>query len=125
MTRPGIAAIASALLVEIFVSLLQHPQGVSAPAPQSCTDDSGIHPLGLVPHQIRGFLSNFQNIIVAGKRYDHCSACSSNVIYQYKSEGWQFVKKALNENNYVEILCGLAEATCSPSELKVSLADLP
>ena len=109
MTRPGIAAIASALLVEILVSLLQHPLGVFAPAPTSQTEDRGDHPLGIVPHQIRGFLSNFQNMVIHGRSYDCCSACSPRILDAYKSGGWDFVQRALNERGYVEELSGLAE----------------
>lgn len=111
VTRPGIAAIASGLLVEIFVSVLQHPQGILAPAPISHTEDRGVHPLGLVPHQIRGFVSNFHNIIVKGMSYDCCSACSERVINAYKSEGWSFVKRALNEPGFVEELSGLTQVS--------------
>ena len=111
VTRPGIAAIASALLVEVLVSLLQHPLGVSAPAPENSTEERNDHPLGIVPHQIRGFLSNFQNVVIRGSSYDCCSACSDNVIRAYKSQGWMFVKRALSENGYVEELSGLAEVT--------------
>lgn len=111
VTRPGIAALASALLVEVFVSLLQHTQGFSAPAPVSHIEDRGSHPLGLVPHQIRGFLSSFQNIIVRGKSYESCSACSEKVVSAYRSQGWQFVSRALNEKGFVEELSGLAEAS--------------
>lgn len=109
MTRPGIAAIASGLLVEIFVSILQHPRGVLAPAPLLHTEDRGLNPLGLVPHQIRGFLSTFQNILIKGMSYDCCSACSENVISAYKSGGWSFVKRALDEPGFVEEVCGLAQ----------------
>lgn len=109
VTRPGIAAIASAMLVEILVSLIQHPLGASAPAPTNVTADRGDHPLGLVPHQIRGYLSNFQNIMIKGNSYDCCSACSDRITGAFKSEGWQFVRKALNEKGFVEDLSGLAE----------------
>ncbi|KAK4695088.1 ubiquitin-like modifier-activating enzyme ATG7, partial [Lecanoromycetidae sp. Uapishka_2] len=109
VTRPGIAAIASALLVEILVSLLQHPLGVSAPAPRSPTEERGEHPLGIVPHQIRGFLSNFQNVVIRGSSYDCCSGCSDKIVDAYRSEGWEFVKRALNEKGYVEEISGLAE----------------
>ena len=97
------------MLVEILVSLIQHPLGASAPAPTSTTEDRGDHPLGLVPHQIRGYLSNFQNIMIKGNSYDCCSACSAKIIGAFKSEGWQFVRKALNEKGFVEDLSGLAE----------------
>ena len=109
MTRPGVAAIASALLVEIFVSVLQHPLGGLAPAPVSSSEDRGDHPLGVIPHQVRGYLSNFQNLVIKGNSYNCCSACSSHVIETYKSAAWEFVKRALNEKGYVEELSGLTE----------------
>ncbi|KIX03807.1 E1-like protein-activating enzyme Gsa7p/Apg7p [Rhinocladiella mackenziei CBS 650.93] len=109
VTRPGIAAIASALLVELLVSVLQHPEGPAAPASLSPSEYRGEHPLGLVPHQIRGFLSNFTNINIAGKAYDCCSACSEKVLTAYQADEWDFVQKALNEKDYVEELSGLKE----------------
>lgn len=109
VTRPGIAAIASALLVELLVSILQHPQGPAAPAPTSPTEDRGDHPLGLVPHQIRGFLSTFQNMSIAGKSYNCCSACSDTIVNAYMAGGWDFVQKSLNNKGFVEELSGLAE----------------
>jgi ubiquitin-like modifier-activating enzyme ATG7 len=119
VTRPGIAAIASATLVELFTSIIQHPLGGLAPAPKQSTNSSSAsisydrdpvdHPLGIVPHQIRGFLSNFQNMIISGKSYDCCSACSPKVVEAYKKNGWEFVKRALTEKDYVTELSGLAE----------------
>ena len=109
VTRPGIAAIASALLVELLISILQHPQGGSAPASISKDEDRGEHPLGLVPHQIRGFLSTFSSLNIVGRAYDCCSACSEKVLKAYEAEGWDFVKKAMNERDYVEELSGLKE----------------
>jgi len=103
VTRPGVAAIASALLVEVFVSLVQHPLGARAPAPLLASDDRGDHPLGIVPHQIRGFLSSFDNKVIKGHSYDCCSACSGQVVSAYRTEAWSFVKKALNEKGYVDI----------------------
>ena len=102
MTRPGVAAIASALLVELLVSVLQHPQGAAAPAPSSPTEDRGEHPLGLVPHQIRGFLSNWQNLPITGQSYDCCSEIRVGECF-YVDE------KALNEKGFVEDLSGLTE----------------
>lgn len=119
VTRPGVAPTASALLVELLVSILQHPLGAHAPAPKaavshnsSSTDyerDPPNHPLGLVPHQIRGFLSNFQNMIISGQSYDCCSACSPKIIEAYRTGGWDFIKRALTEKDYVTELSGLAE----------------
>ncbi|KAL2196428.1 hypothetical protein P885DRAFT_69474 [Corynascus similis CBS 632.67] len=116
VTRPGVAAIASALLVELLTSVLQHPKKHHAPAPvpvqgsgSSYERDPVDHPLGLVPHQIRGFLSNFQNMVIHGRSYPQCSACSQPILTAYKSEGWEFVKKALASRDYVAELSGLAE----------------
>ncbi|KAK5992317.1 Ubiquitin-like modifier-activating enzyme ATG7 [Cladobotryum mycophilum] len=114
VTRPGVAAIASALLVELLTSLLQHPLRNGAPAPQPKLGiiperDPPDHPLGLVPHQIRGYVSTFQNIVIRGQSYDSCSACSPKILDAYRTDGWDFVKKALEEKDYVAELSGLAE----------------
>ena len=111
VTRPGIAAIASALLVELLISILQHPLGASAPASSSSSsaDERGDHPLGIIPHQIRGFLARFTNLNITGKSYDCCSACSDKIISAYERDEWDFVQRALNEKGFVEDISGLAE----------------
>ncbi|CAG8214737.1 unnamed protein product [Penicillium salamii] len=111
VTRPGVAPIASALLVELFVSLLQHPQEAAAPAPVARSVERDDHPLGVVPHQIRGYLSTFENLSVTGQSYQSCSACSEKVVGAYREQGWDFVRKALNEKGYVEELSGLREVS--------------
>lgn len=120
VTRPGVAAIASALLVELLASVLQHPKKHHAPPParNPAPDASSVpsyerdppdHALGIVPHQIRGFLHAFQNMIVSGKSYPQCSACSKPILDAYKNNGWAFVKEALNSRDYVAEVSGLAE----------------
>lgn len=121
VTRPGVAAIASALLVELLVSVLQHPKEAGAAAPLKRDDDRGDHPLGLVPHQIRGFLSTFENISVTGRSYISCSACSERVTNTYQDQGWDFVRRALNESGYVEELSGLKEVH---EKAEAALADV-
>ena len=122
VTRPGVAAIASALLVEILTSVLQHPLGKDAPAPQISQGqiperDPPEHPLGLVPHQIRGYVSTFQNMVIRGQSYDSCSACSPKILDAYRKDGWGFVKKALQEKDYVAELSGLAEVQRRAEEM--------
>ena len=117
VTRPGVAPIASALLVEIFVGLLQGVKGSSSPTPKNSKVDREIRPLGVVPHQVRGFLSDFENKVIWGKRYDSCSACSPSIMRAYISDGWKFVRRALNEKGYVEELSGLAEVRPSTSQV--------
>lgn len=104
------------------MSIVQHPQGAAAPAPATRSEDRGEHPLGIVPHQIRGFLSTFENVSIVGKSYNCCSACSDNIVNAYKAEGWDFVQKALNETGYVEELSGLKEVChFGPFPLKAQL----
>jgi ubiquitin-like modifier-activating enzyme ATG7 len=67
------------------------------------------HPLGTIPHTIRGYLSSFSNLQVEGTPYDCCSACSDRVIDTYEADPWKFVQKALNEKGWVEEMSGLAE----------------
>lgn len=122
VTRPGVAAIASALLVEMLTSLLQHPKGKDAPAPQPTAGnvperDPPGHPLGLVPHQIRGYVSTFQNIVIRGQSYDSCSACSPKILEAYRNDGWGFVRRALLEKEYVAELSGLAEVQRRAEEM--------
>ncbi|KAG6104513.1 Autophagy protein 7 [Claviceps sp. LM219 group G6] len=122
VTRPGVAGIASALLVELLTSLLQHPLGKDAPAPQPTAGnmpdrDPPNHPLGLVPHQIRGYVSTFQNMVIRGQSYDCCSACSPKILEAYRANGWQFVKRALQEKDYVAELSGLAEVQRRAEEM--------
>lgn len=104
VTRPGLAPIASATAVELLVSLLQHPLGwvllclgercmsesynhfssLHAPAPPPGQDpqpqqENEGSVLGLVPHQLRGFLAQFRNMQIVGAAYDRCTGCSETV----------------------------------------------
>ncbi|KAH0372531.1 ubiquitin-like modifier-activating enzyme atg-7, partial [Aureobasidium melanogenum] len=119
VTRPGVAAIASALAVELLVSILQHPDKAAASAPpinnpQAQHPD---HPLGSVPHSLRGFLTDWRTLTIRGQAYDCCSACSPTILSLYNSEGWDFVKRAINEKGYVEEVSGLAEVQRRAEEL--------
>uniref|UniRef100_A0A2K5DR70 Ubiquitin-like modifier-activating enzyme ATG7 n=1 Tax=Aotus nancymaae TaxID=37293 RepID=A0A2K5DR70_AOTNA len=90
VSRPGLAMIAGALAVELMVSVLQHPEGGYAIA-RSSEDRMNEPPtsLGLVPHQIRGFLSRFDNVIPVSLAFDKCTACSSKVSH-FALEGLVF-----------------------------------
>ncbi|KEQ58879.1 ubiquitin-like modifier-activating enzyme atg-7 [Aureobasidium melanogenum CBS 110374] len=119
VTRPGVAAIASALAVELLVSILQHPDKAAASAPpinnpQAQHPD---HPLGSVPHSLRGFLTDWRTLTIRGQAYDCCSACSPTILLLYNDEGWDFVKRAINEKGYVEEVSGLAEVQRRAEEL--------
>lgn len=86
VTRPGVSNIAASYAVELLVSLLHHPLKDMAPAyyaasssfkSTSATSDKtpeGI--MGILPHSIRGMLSNFENILPASEKFNQCIACS-------------------------------------------------
>ncbi|XP_030061608.1 ubiquitin-like modifier-activating enzyme ATG7 isoform X1 [Microcaecilia unicolor] len=109
VSRPGLAMIAGALAVELMVSVLQHPEGGYAVA--SSSDDRMNEPptsLGLVPHQIRGFLSRFDNVLPVSLAFDKCTACSPKVIEHYELEGFKFLAKVFNSSHsFLEDLTGL------------------
>ncbi|XP_038628250.1 ubiquitin-like modifier-activating enzyme ATG7 isoform X1 [Tachyglossus aculeatus] len=109
VSRPGLAMIAGALAVELMVSVLQHPEGGYAVA--SSSDDRMNEPptsLGLVPHQIRGFLSRFDNVLPVSLAFDKCTACSSKILDQYEREGFHFLAKVFNSSHsFLEDLTGL------------------
>lgn len=79
------------------------------------------HPLGITPHTVRGFLSSWQNMIISGQAYDCCSACSPAIVGLYEKEGWEFVKRAINERGYVEEVSGLAEVQRKAEEAEKEL----
>lgn len=102
VTRPGGALMASSLAVELLVSILQHPEGQSAPAGDRTK-------FGEVPHQIRGFLHTFNQSKLSIPAYKHCSACSRSVVELYNEDKWEFVKRCLNSTEYLESVCGLKQ----------------
>ncbi|KAG7493537.1 hypothetical protein JOB18_011245 [Solea senegalensis] len=109
VSRPGLAMIAGALAVEMMVSILQHSEGGYAVA--SSSDDRMNEPptsLGLVPHQIRGFLSRFDNVLPASLAFDKCTACSPTVLEHFEREGFNFLSKVFNSSHsFLEDLTGL------------------
>ncbi|RPB29577.1 E1-like protein-activating [Terfezia boudieri ATCC MYA-4762] len=121
VTRPEIAPLASGRLLALFASVVQHPLGPAAPAPASQDADRGSHPLGIVPHTVREFLASFQQMVIKGSAYECCSACSTGIIEAYRSSGWDFVKRALNEKGYVEEVSGLKEVQKMAEEMEDDL----
>ncbi|KAG1662518.1 hypothetical protein FOA52_000922 [Chlamydomonas sp. UWO 241] len=133
VARPGLAPIASALSVELVAALLQHPDGVAAPAPRTATngqpgdEQSGIAGsggsgdgdgvLGPVPHMIRGCLSGFGQTCMVGAASRQCTACSAAVVAAHKERGWAFVLDALRDPASLERVSGLAELHKGMDEL--------
>ncbi|KDQ49184.1 hypothetical protein JAAARDRAFT_143764 [Jaapia argillacea MUCL 33604] len=113
VTRPGLASIAASTSVEMLVSLLQHPDGIHAPPPPPSKGRDLPDPsesgsvLGLVPHQIRGFLAQFNNMLITGAAYSRCTGCSETVLKAYETDGFAMLLKAFNDQSFLETLTGL------------------
>ncbi|XP_010494743.1 PREDICTED: ubiquitin-like modifier-activating enzyme atg7 [Camelina sativa] len=112
VTRPGLAPIAGALAVELLVGVLQHPLGINAKGDNSSLSNGGNNddsPLGILPHQIRGSVSQFSQITLLGQASNSCTACSETVISEYRERGNSFILEAINHPTYLEDLTGLTE----------------
>ncbi|KAM0018609.1 putative THIF-type NAD/FAD binding, ubiquitin-like modifier-activating enzyme Atg7 [Helianthus debilis subsp. tardiflorus] len=125
VTRPGLAPIASALAVELFVGILHHPLGISAEAGFGNSLDSGSseQPLGILPHQIRGALSQFSQMILVGHSSNSCTACCPTVVAEYRKRGLDFVLQAINHPTYLEDLTGLTELMKSANTFELDWDD--
>ncbi|KAE8891917.1 Ubiquitin-like modifier-activating enzyme [Phytophthora fragariae] len=120
VTRPGLAPIAAATAVELLVAVLHSPQGkyVGAEKPSD-----GSAPMGYIPHQLRGFLNAFQNMVITGEAFDKCIACSSKVIDAYSADALGLLEKACNSTAYLEELTGLNQLTEEADSLMIELED--
>jgi ubiquitin-like modifier-activating enzyme ATG7 len=77
--------------------------------------------LGLVPHQLRGYLAEFRTISIRGAAYSRCTGCSDTVLEAYERKGWDMMLQAFNEPGYLEKLTGLDKLA---EEGEQALADL-
>eukprot|EP00960_Hanusia_phi_P077810 768744-Hanusia_phi.AAC.4 len=74
--------------------------------------------MGILPHQIRGFLSTFSNVVVHGRPFKHCTACSAavrggrreeerinvrQILNEHARRGNEFLLRAFNEPNFLEV----------------------
>jgi ubiquitin-like modifier-activating enzyme ATG7 len=121
VTRPGLAPMSGAMAVEMLVNLAHHPaMGLATPSTGDDDADAaasaagpaagaGVSPLGSVPHQVRGFLSNWSNMLLSAQPFNACTACSDVVRKEYRERGVEFVKEALQQPEYLEELTGLAQ----------------
>ena len=107
VSRPGLSMMASAMAVELMVTLLHHPHGGAASA--DAGDDVGASPLGCVPHQIRSALSSFRTDCMLGRAFERCTACSRTVVDAFEERGLDFLMTAFNRATYLEDLTGLTQ----------------
>ena len=87
---------------------------MNAPAPAPSRDGTLPDPhasgsvLGLVPHQIRGFLAQFRTVPIVGAAYDRCTGCSDAVVEAYEKGGLDgTLLPAFNDAEFLTRLTGL------------------
>ncbi|KAF6025418.1 ATG7 [Bugula neritina] len=118
VSRPGLSMLCSALIVELLVSLIQHPLRNAASAYLSLNDGDNEEDdqciLGILPHQIRGYLSNYQMILPVSRKFKNCTACSETIVNHYKERGFDFLISAFNDAKVLEELSGLQELHVDP-----------
>ncbi|KAM7500708.1 hypothetical protein LguiA_025122 [Lonicera macranthoides] len=121
VTRPGLAPIASSLAVELFVGILHHPFGIYAKAEfaNAIVSGSTEQPLGILPHQIRGSLSQFSQMTLVGHSSNSCTACCNIVVSEYRKRGMEFLLEAINHPTFLEDLTGLTELMKSASAFEL------
>ncbi|RDX68141.1 Ubiquitin-like modifier-activating enzyme atg7 [Mucuna pruriens] len=120
VTRPGLAPIASALAVELLIGILHHPQGLYAEGDiNNNVTGATEQPLGILPHQIRGSLSQFSQMSLIGYSSPSCTACSHTVVSEYRNQRMEFILQAINHPTYLEDLTGLTELMKSATFLSL------
>jgi ubiquitin-like modifier-activating enzyme ATG7 len=67
------------------------------------SDNHDVSALGIVPHQIRGFLSRFETLVMCGPAFGKCPACSARVVAAYRQEGVDFLMRVINDPHVLEV----------------------
>ncbi|KAJ1284307.1 hypothetical protein BS78_03G194500 [Paspalum vaginatum] len=117
VTRPGLASIASGRAADLFTRILHHPDGIHALGEIAGTASE--HGLGILPHQIRGSLSQYNLLTLLGYSSSNCTACSNAVLSEYRRRGMDFVMQVINEPTYLEDLTGLTDLMKSAADSQV------
>ena len=108
VTRPAMCSLASAISVELLVSLLNHPLRNGAIANEEAhKSDRSV--LGIIPHQIRGDMNEYRITPMCGYAFDMCIACSDPILDQFKQEPTKFLLQACNTPGYLEDLSGITK----------------
>ncbi|KAI8534591.1 hypothetical protein RHMOL_Rhmol10G0102200 [Rhododendron molle] len=97
------------------------PKRICAKAEFANSMDSGSteQPLGILPHQVRGSLSQFSQMTLVGHASNSCAVCCTIVVLEYRKRGMDFVLQAINHPTYLEDLTGLIELMKSTSSFQL------
>lgn len=70
----------SSIYASSDIPIGQSTSGQSKPEERDF-DPKNSSPLGIVPHQIRGYLAQFHNLKITGQAYNRCTGCSEIVSF--------------------------------------------
>jgi len=105
VTRPGLSYIAAGLAVELMVATLHSPLNNQHPGPKVSQEDEEVL---LIPHQIRGSLVSFNQILPSIPAFPCCTACSIPVVNSYRGdESNNFVTSVCNDSHILEVISGV------------------
>lgn len=107
VTRPGLSGMASSVAVELLAALVQHSEGFAAPGAPS-QEASSSSPLGIVPHQVRGYMSDFKLSPAETEPFPRCICCSEAVLKRYEESGMAFIEQVITNSSILEEISGLA-----------------
>jgi len=121
VTRPGLAQIAGALAVELWVTASEESRRKDENISVSSsifgihddgddTDESSEATTGdRIPHQIRGSLRQFTQTIFYAPPFTNCVACSENVLREYRENGKAFLLSVFNseEGDVLSLASGI------------------
>ncbi|CAD8087141.1 unnamed protein product [Paramecium primaurelia] len=108
VTRPGLSFLASAYSSELFVSLIHSPLLDGTPASDN-TEQLQQTDLGILPHFLRGQLSDFEVRLFYGRAFKHCVACSQQILDALEKNPQSFLLEALNRPDVLQDISGITE----------------
>jgi len=103
VTRPGLAAWASAMAVELMVNTLHNEEQFSAGG------DAAAGSMGDVPHTLRCDISTFTVQKLQTHAFAHCSACSPAIVQAATEGGNSLIADLLMNTVSISQVCGLDE----------------
>jgi ubiquitin-like modifier-activating enzyme ATG7 len=106
VTRPGMAAIASCMAVELVASFAQSKDGFES---KRTAHDESL--LGALPDQIRGFLGTFQSFPAVTEKFPNCICCSDQILHAFREDKLGFLKAVVRDSNQLMAVSGLKEFT--------------
>ena len=101
VTRPALAAWASAMAVELMVNTLHHSEGFAA------SGNAASGSMGDVPHTLRCDVSTFAVQQLETHTFEHCSACSPAIRQAMRDGGSSLLADMLMDTVSISQLCGL------------------